>query len=150
MTTTKLRWLIPAAIILLGGGCATGKGLRPFSSDGCSLFPDGALNAPGLWCDCCFTHDISYWQGGTSADRLLADQALRQCVLERTADSALATMMYDGVRLGGHPAFPTWYRWGYGWPYGRGYAPLQAAEERQVQEKLDAYLARHPRGYCGK
>lgn len=40
-------------------------GLDDFSSDGCSQFPDGTFTQENLWCDCCITHDIAYWQGGS-------------------------------------------------------------------------------------
>jgi len=44
-------------------------------------------------------------------------------------------LVVDAVRVGGHPVFPTWYRWGFGWPYERGYAPLTAEEQGQVARK---------------
>ena len=133
---------------LLTPGPAFAAGLQEFTSDGCSLFPDGSVKDRDLWCDCCLTHDIAYWQGGTKEERKRADKTLRQCVLKRTNSKALATMMYEGVRAGGHPAFPTWYRWGYGWQYGKGYAPLKEQEKQQVRATLDAYYAKHPTGYC--
>src|SRR5262245_15908951 len=34
----------------------------PFTTDGCSTFPDGA------WKSCCVTHDYAYWCGGTAED----------------------------------------------------------------------------------
>lgn len=122
--------------------------LKAFTSDGCSLFPDGTVQDRALWCDCCLEHDIAYWQGGTREDRLRADKALRDCVLARTRSRALATAMYEGVRAGGNPAFPTWYRWGYGWDFGRGYKPLTEQEKKSVREKLAAYREKHPEGYC--
>lgn len=122
--------------------------LRPFTSDGCSLFPDGTFTERSKWCECCFAHDIAYWRGGTTEERKQADQELRDCVRERTGDPALAETMYFGVRTGGHPVFPTWYRWGYGWNYGRGYQPLSESEQMQVQQQLDAYRKKHPSGYC--
>jgi len=122
--------------------------LHAFKSDGCSLFPDGDLADRELWCDCCLNHDIAYWQGGSRADRKQADESLRQCVLARTGSKVLAGLMYDGVRAGGHPAFPTWYRWGYGWNYGRGYTLLTESEQRQVGDKLVEYYTQHPSGYC--
>lgn len=122
--------------------------LTPFSSDGCTLFPDGTLNDESKWCDCCQKHDLAYWQGGSTEERERADATLRDCVLERTNDQRLAETIYFGVRAGGHPAFPTWYRWGYGWAYGRGYQPLTEGEKLQVQERIDAYSRQHPAGYC--
>lgn len=136
------------ACFILAPGPASAADLHDFTSDGCSLFADGSPRYRDLWCDCCLDHDIAYWQGGTRKDRKRADEALRQCVFERTNSRALADIMYDGVRAGGHPAFPTWYRWGYGWAYGRGYAPLTEQEKQQARKKLDAYYANHPAGYC--
>lgn len=130
-------------------GYAAASGLHDFTSDGCSLFPDGSLKDRKLWCDCCYAHDIAYWRGGTEEERKQADAALRNCVLERTRDTALADLMYRGVRMGGHPAFPTWYRWGYGWKYGRGYRPLTDEEQHQAAGKLEEYLRKKPSGYCG-
>lgn len=126
------------------------KGLVPFASDGCSLFPDGTLNNRNLWCDCCQQHDLAYWQGGSADERSQADVRLRDCVLARTGDPQLAETMYLGARGGGHPAFPTWYRWGYGWPYGRGYAPLSELERLQVRERLAAYRRGPAGGYCAE
>lgn len=124
--------------------------LAPFTSDGCSLFPDGTLADRDKWCDCCETHDLAYWQGGSSEERNLADANLRDCVLARTGDKSLAESMYLGTRAGGHPAFPTWFRWGYGWSYGRGYKPLTDEEKVPVKEQLSAYAHRHPEGYCAE
>jgi tyrosine-protein phosphatase SIW14 len=140
------------ALLLLGTGSfdAPAADLRPFSSDGCSLFPDGTIRDRTKWCDCCLSHDIAYWQGGSTDERKKADEALRKCVHERTGDKNLAETMYLGVRAGGHPAFPAWYRWAYGWSYGRGYRPLSDKEKEQVHERLDEYAQKHPTGYCGE
>ncbi|MCG2752782.1 MAG: hypothetical protein L6301_13160 [Desulfobacteraceae bacterium] len=123
-------------------------GLVPFTSDGCTLFPDGTVKDRDKWCRCCQTHDLAYWQGGSDDERQKADTALRDCVLARTHDPELAETMYLGARVGGHPAFPIWYRWGYGWPYGRGYEPLSKKEKLQVQKRLADYAKQHPAGYC--
>jgi hypothetical protein len=139
------------AVIILSvaiAGHASAAELRDFTSDGCSLFPDGDVKDRALWCECCFEHDIAYWRGGTEEERKKADRALRDCVRARTKNKALADVMYQGVRMGGQPVFPTWYRWGYGWKYGRGYAPVTEEEQRQVDEKLEEYRKRHPHGYC--
>jgi len=143
------RLIIRAVIAtLLTCGCASTTVLSDFTSDGCSLFPDGDFKNRALWCDCCFIHDIAYWRGGTQEERKQADEALRQCVLNRTKSKSLARLMYDGVRAGGHPAFPAWYRWGYGWQYGRGYEPLTEKEDQQVRKKIKTYYEKHPSGYC--
>ena len=145
-----LAALVTLLFLVLASGCASAgaSDLRPFTSDGCTLFPDGTIRDRAKWCDCCFTHDIAYWQGGTEEDRKKADEALRLCVLERTQDKNLAETMYLGVRAGGLPAFPTWYRWGYGWNYGKGYVPLTEQEKQQVRDKIDDYYRKHPKGYC--
>jgi hypothetical protein len=133
----------------IGGRPDTAE-LVPFTSDGCSLFPDGTSQDRDKWCDCCQNHDLAYWQGGSAEDRDRADTTLRDCVRARTDDSQLAETIYIGVRVGGHPVFPTWYRWGYGWPYGRGYQPLSDLEKLQVQKRLAAYAQQHPTGYCAE
>jgi hypothetical protein len=122
--------------------------LRDFSSDGCSLFPDGDFENRTLWCDCCLEHDIAYWRGGTARQRLEADASLRACVRNRTGNDALADMMFAGVRLGGGPVFPNGYRWGYGWSYGRGYRPLSPAEEETATSLLNQYRAGGKRFAC--
>lgn len=132
----------------MGNGCTAAPAINNFTSDGCSLFPDGTLKAKALWCDCCFKHDLAYWRGGSNSERKQADRELRACVLDHTENSVLAETMYKGVRSGGGPVFPTWYRWGYGWQYGRGYQVLTEQEQKQVADKLEIYQASHPQGYC--
>ena len=113
--------------------------LSDFTSDGCSLFIDGTFEDPDLWKECCLKHDIAYWQGGTEEEREAADIAFRECVKKKTGNSELAEVMYQAVRKGGDPYFPTWYRWGYGWPIGRGYKPLTNEEEKLVHDKLESF-----------
>ncbi|WP_199221063.1 hypothetical protein [Coraliomargarita sinensis] len=118
--------------------------LSDFKSDGCSLFPDSSLINADDWCDCCLAHDIAYWKGGTEAERLAADEALRDCVLETTGNAELAEAMYLGVRMGGSPYFKNWYRWGYGWNYTRKYQPLTEREKKLAASKLKAFFANDP------
>ncbi|WP_374438147.1 hypothetical protein [Inhella sp.] len=117
---------------LLLTACATlhPQDLAPFRTDGCSLYPD--RNAQSDWCDCCVAHDLAYWRGGDAAARLQADEALRACVLHTTGNAQQAAQMFSGVRAGGGPWWPTSYRWAYGWPYGRGHAPLDSAERERA------------------
>jgi hypothetical protein len=131
------------ACFLLLHGCKDEESmeLSDFTSDGCSLFIDGTFKDPELWKECCLKHDIAYWQGGTEEDRLQADLTFKECVEKKTGDSTLANLMYEAVRVGGEPYFPTWYRWGYGWPIGRGYKKLSEQEKVMVKQKLSKYRA---------
>lgn len=120
----------------------------PFTTDGCSLFPDRALVGRADWCDCCLAHDLAYWRGGTEEQRLTADRALRTCVAQKTGNHALAETMFVGVRAGGGPQLNTPFRWGYAWPYGRGFRALTAAESAALQTLENDYRARNPRLQC--
>jgi len=136
----KPKHILPLLLIcLLLCACSKSRELSDFSSDGCSLFPDRSLIDAKDWCDCCFEHDIAYWQGGTRAQRLAADERLRDCVLAKTDDRLLAEAMFQGVRMGGSPYFKNWYRWGYGWGDGRSYQALTFEEQGMVTEKLVQY-----------
>lgn len=150
MLSSSLPFRIIAGTVLLISTTnpATAGELKDFRSDGCSLFPDGTLQQQDLWCECCVAHDIAYWQGGSRNQKKQADQALRQCVKRKTGNIPLADTMYYGVTLGGSPAFPTWYRWGYGWLYGRGFRPLSPHEKQQVEEKLRHYRIAMPTASC--
>ncbi|MBW8192870.1 hypothetical protein K0504_17670 [Neiella marina] len=110
--------------------------LRPFTSDGCSAFPDGNLAHNELWLNCCFAHDLAYWQGGTYEAREQADLDLQACVAA-VGEPEIAALMLAGVRVGGSPYLPTSFRWGYGWPYPRWYGELTDAELEQVSQQLE-------------
>jgi len=147
VAVSLLSWLLLSGLFSSVAVAAEKQNtITPFVSDGCSLFPDGWVHEKDLWCDCCFKHDLAYWRGGTREQRQIADQALSECVKKRTKSDLLAEMMHTGVRFGGHPIFPNWYRWGYGWPYGRGYQQLTSSEQRDVIRKEQDYLA-GDRGY---
>lgn len=115
--------------------------IKDFESDGCTLFPDSSAILKKDWCECCFKHDIAYWQGGTRDERLKADMALKDCVLKKTGNKNLAELIYRGVRVGGSPYFYNWYRWGYGWDYKRKYKKLSDEEKKQVEIKLKKYYS---------
>ncbi len=122
-------------LVALWGVSAFAGELKPFRSDGCSAFPDGTWEQNQLWLRCCYQHDLSYWQGGTKLQRLVADHDLEQCV-RSVGEPYIAELMLAGVRVGGSPYWPTPFRWGYGWSYLRGYKPLSPAEHQQVQAML--------------
>lgn len=112
--------------------------LKPFTSDGCSVFPNGTMAQNNLWLKCCQRHDFDYWQGGTYEQRLASDQRLKQCVTQ-VGEPTIAALMLAGVRVGGSPYLPTSFRWGYGWSYPRLYGALSIEELAQVA-KLSMHL----------
>ena len=87
---------------------------KPFVTDGCSSWIDSS------WVECCVDHDILYWCGGTREQRRQADRDLDACISE-TSSGFLGTMMWLGVRSGGHPIVPAGWRWGFGRDYPAGY-----------------------------
>jgi hypothetical protein len=93
----------------------------PFRFDGCSWWPDGSYRG------CCECHDYAYWCGGSAALRKRADRALRECVAEKKGE-AFGALMEAGVRVGGHPVVPMYFRWGYGHEYDASYPPVSAPE----------------------
>ena len=145
--TGHLRTALTALLLLLAK-TAPAQEMHPFSTDGCSLFPDRLQIAHADWCSCCLAHDLAYWRGGTYEERLKADQNLQSCVLATTGNATLADLMYAGVRAGGGPYFFTTYRWGYGWSFGRMYEPLSPAENAQATSLRDKYLANNPNLAC--
>ena len=108
--------------------------IKPFVSDGCSMFPNGTLEQKELWLECCAEHDRAYWRGGTSEERLAADKKLEECVKSQ-GGPAIAKLMLQGVRAGGTPYLPTKFRWGYGWPWLRGYKALSKEEKELIQKQ---------------
>ena len=142
------RIFLPLAALILLSACARPV-LAPFHSDGCSLFPDKDYLRGQSWCSCCVVHDVAYWQGGSDSERVASDDSLRTCVARRTGDSALAYTIWNGVRTGGSGAMPTWYRWGYGWPYWAKAVP-DSVRYRQVRERGGADVAGEAGSECGE
>jgi hypothetical protein len=129
--------LTAALACLLAATPAHAEGqLRPFTTDGCSDFPNGTLQQKDLWLKCCITHDKKYWAGGTYDERLQADRELRNCVAS-VGEPTIAALMLAGVRVGGSPYWPTRFRWSYGWPYTRGYRALTPEEREQARKLLE-------------
>ena len=120
-------------LAVLSSSVVQADDLQPFTSDGCSSFPDGTLAQKELWLSCCTEHDYAYWKGGTFQERLESDRALELCVAE-VGEPAIALLMLAGVRVGGTPYLPTKFRWGYGWPYPRFYGELTRAERNQIKD----------------
>ncbi len=112
-----------------------GEDLKPFRSDGCSIFPDGTIEQNKLWLQCCVEHDKSYWRGGTYQEKIDADKALHECVAD-LGETMVADLMLAGVHVGGSAYLPTAFRWGYGWSYLRGYKLLSSEEKIQVHSSI--------------
>ena len=128
------------AALLVSYGCAKDAPIRGFRTDGCSWFPDGTPGDRERWKHCCVAHDRAYWRGGSCAERHAANDRFRECVAE-AHNGALGWTLYVGVTAGGSAWWPTYFRWGYGWPYGRGYRELDADEARMASETLERYDA---------
>ncbi|MCB0392808.1 MAG: DUF5329 family protein [Bdellovibrionales bacterium] len=128
--------------------------IAPYSTDGCSSYPDGTMDYPQLWRSCCEKHDRAYWMGGIYALRVVADKELKECVKEKVAQvkeregksfeilKFMATMMESGVAIGGTPYLYTPWRWGYGWSYAIGYSELTDEQMDSVFRELDVYESR--------
>lgn len=70
------------------------------------------------WRECCVVHDRAYYYGGTREEKKAADEALKQCVAQKTSNGTLGLLLGSAMQLavsiGGLPYFATSYRWGYG------------------------------------
>ncbi len=141
MTRHSLPQLLIALLLGMTASCATQGPLRPFTTDGCSDFPEGTTRHKTLWQQCCIAHDRAYWQGGTCDEREAADRELQRCVAA-VGEPGIAALMLAGVRVGGSPYWPTRFRWGFGWPWPRGYRALTDAEREQVQRELETVQRR--------
>jgi len=116
--------------------------LKPFATDGCSLWIDGTMERPNLWRHCCVAHDLDYWQGGSEEQRKQSDERIQACVNEAQG-SGMADYIYKNVRWGGSPYWMNYYRWGYGWDYldglwPRGYKVPTPEEQVQIDQLLPA------------
>jgi len=96
-----------------------GRPTEPFRTDGCSMSPDGMFTGE-TWQDCCVDHDITYWCGGSRAERADADKKFGRCISERY-HAWWGALMQVGVCVGGAPWIPAYWRWGYGHKYPAGY-----------------------------
>ncbi len=73
------RWVVLVAV-LLPTACSQRIAIKPFTTDGCSAFPDGSPTENTVWLSCCEAHDLAYWKGGTRKQRAAADEELEQFV----------------------------------------------------------------------
>ena len=108
-----------------------GRLLKPFVSDGCTIAIDDWSMSPA-WKSCCVRHDISYWIGGTQAQKETADRQLHRCMSDK-GYSRIAGIYLRAVMAFGLPKLRTSFRWGFGWNYERPYSPLKAEEIQQAE-----------------
>lgn len=118
--------------------------LKPFSSDGCTLAPDGTWRDPQRWKVCCVAHDLRLWGGGSRVEREEADSKLRSCIKER-AGQRVAYIYWLGVRLGSHSPFKIpGMGWGNGWPHQVRYRSLNQDEiSRLINEVQQLEIDTH-------
>lgn len=109
--------------------------LKPFESDGCTMFLDGPTNKPGLWKHCCLEHDLRYWFGGAERDMDRSDLKLMSCV-NKAAGETWAKLIYYGVRAGHHSPVKNKYQWSWGWETKRKNNPLTTEETTYVLSEL--------------
>lgn len=150
MMVNRFPRILLLLTLVLRASCCDAAQLDEFASDGCSLFPDRSWISDDDWCSCCFAHDKAYWQGGGEGKRYIADQELQSCVLAKTGSKVLAGLMFAGVRVGGSPYLYTWFRWGYGWQYGRWYKPLTRDEQVEIDRALKDFAQQETNPVCGK
>lgn len=135
-----LTYVLCVSLVLASHTEAQENNLKPFTTDGCSMWMDGTPKHPYLWRHCCVAHDKAYWIGGSAQQRADADDELKACV-KTAMGTGMANYMHTGVIIGGSPLWLTPYRWGYGWSYLdettlRGYKLLTKAEQTQVTSLL--------------
>lgn len=130
---------LSAALLLTAAQASYASQLKPFTTDGCSMWVDGTPDNPNRWRHCCVAHDRDYWLGGSEAKRQAADERLRTCVAD-IGEKGMGSYLYVNVRWGGSPFWMTPYRWGYGWDYMEGDKPRgyrePSAEELILVEAL--------------
>lgn len=108
--------------------------LGEFATDGCSMYPDGEFMYSANWNHCCIGHDISYWYGGTRAEKNKADLELNKCVSKLTSGKH-GRAMELGVAIGGSASWGFPWSWGYGWEKSDRYIPVSSNKSKMILSK---------------
>lgn len=137
----KVRFFSLVCLLMVAAPLAASN-LKPFATDGCSMWIEGPPGNPNLWRHCCVAHDLAYWLGGTKEQRQQADETMRQCI-EEAQQPMMAGHTFRSVRMGGGPYWPSSYRWGFGWDYldgrwPRGYKTPTPEEQALIDKLLPA------------
>ncbi len=122
-------------IIFTSSTLASSNTLRPFVTDGCTLFAEGTKEHPELWRHCCVEHDMRYWFGGDAADLDKTDLRLKACVQD-VAGLTWAEIIYRGVRIGHSSPIKNKTHWSWGWIFERANIPLSKPENDYIISEL--------------
>lgn len=110
--------------------------IRPFKTDGCTMAPEGTINRPNLFHNCCVEHDLRMWGGGSKKERKAADWGLRTCI-RKLAGPGYADIYYNAVRLGRlSPITIRSKRWGNAWYEFDGNRKLSTDEIKRIIDAL--------------
>jgi hypothetical protein len=131
----NLKLLTSLLILIMAPAVQAEIKLKPFETDGCTLFIDGPPNESGLWRNCCVEHDLRYWFGGSDVDMDATDLRLKSCV-DKVAGATWASLIYSGVRTGHHSPIKNKYQWSWGWAKKREYKKLNPEEVNVVKAEL--------------
>jgi len=133
-----MRFILVSLFFLLSQGLRA-EYVKPFKTDYCTFYPEGTLEKPNLWRDCCILHDLYMWAGGTEADRLAADKSLQKCV-SSVAGTGQGLLMYMGVRVGSYsPIKRVDHRWNNAWPLRPSYQALTNQDIILLEERLNEH-----------
>ena len=116
-------------LLLLFPIMAFAQEIRPFESDGCTLFLDGN------WGHCCLEHDLRYWLGGDITEQKASDVKLKNCV-EKAAGPVAGNLIYGAVRVGHYSPVKHRYKWSWGWGEQESFKPLSLEEKKAAAKKL--------------
>jgi hypothetical protein len=131
----SLLFSLLALVVAPASASSLKNSLKPFETDGCTMFVDGPPDKPELWKHCCVEHDMRYWFGGDMLDRDQTDLQLRSCV-QVVAGASWAELIYLGVRAGHRSPIKNKTQWSWGWSEARQNTKLTPAETEYVISEL--------------
>ena len=112
--------------------------LKPLTTDYCTNYPEGTPKQPDLWKHCCLLHDMTFWAGGMSSERMQADLDLRSCI-EETGARDQAKLIYFAVRIASYSPikYPS-KKWNNAWKNRMSYQELSAQDIDQLEAELQS------------
>ena len=117
----------------------SGRELKPFATDYCTLYVEGTRAQPNLWRHCCVEHDLYFWAGGNLEDKKATDQRLKSCV-KKTGAATQAVLIYTAVVIGGHsPVHIKAKQWGNTWGERQRYLTLTEDETSNAINYLETH-----------